>query len=105
MGESGVNKAQELISWFENNGDSTTDMWDIDVDWFNPHEYMDDTYDLVGESRWSIYKTAVWQFDDGSFAEINWEEGATEQQETDANISIIEVEPYEETVIKYRRVK
>lgn len=100
-----MNRAQELIAWFEKNGDSTMDRWDIDVDWFKPQGYVSDTYDIVGETRWSVYKTAVWGFDDGSFAEVNWEEGATEYQETDANLSIIEVEPYEETVIKYREVK
>lgn len=100
-----MNKAQELIAWFEKNGSYNTDMWDIDLDFFDPHGYLDDSFDLAGQDRWSTYKSAVWKFDDGSFAEITWEEGSTEYQDPDSNISIEEVEPYEETVIKYRAVK
>jgi len=102
-----MNKAQELIKWFNKNGTSDTARWEIDdsLEWFECDGYIADTYDIYDQRRWSIHQSAVWKFDDGSYAEISWAEGATENQEVEPNIIIMEVEPYEQTVIKYRGVK
>lgn len=100
-----MNKAQQLIDWFENNGSYTTQLGDIDVDFFSEDDYILDSYEIADQARWSTYKSAVWKFDDESYAEITWEEGSTEYQDPDPNVAIEEVEPYEETVIKYKAVK
>jgi hypothetical protein len=100
-----MNKAQQLINWFEKHGTPSTYLGDIDVDFFDDDDYIADSYDIVDQTRWSTYKSAVWKFDDGSYVEITWEEGSTEYQDAEPSIAIDEVEPYEETVIKYRAVK
>lgn len=100
-----MNRAQELIAWFKENGDDETDRWDIDIEWFNADDYLPDTFEYTSQNRWTTWKTAVWKFEDGSYAEIHWEEGSTEYQDTYPHISIVEVEPYETTVVKYRAVR
>ena len=102
-----MNKAQELIKWFEENGDDETDRWDIEseLDWFSSDGYISNTYELGDQGRWWTSFSAVWSFNDGSFVEISWLSPSTEMQEQPPNINIEEVEPYEETVIKYRTVK
>jgi hypothetical protein len=98
-------KAQELIKWFKENGKQETGMWDIEVDWFDPHDYIDDTFELTSQNRWTTWQTAVWKFEDGSYVQIHWEKGSTEYQDCYPNISIVEVEPYEKTIIDYRAIK
>jgi hypothetical protein len=105
MDEGGMNKAQELIKWFKENGNQDTGMWDIGVQWFDPHGYIDDTFDLYSQNRWSTYKRAVWKFEDESYVEIIWEDGSTEYQDPPANIKMVEVEPFEKTIIDYRAVR
>lgn len=100
----GMNKAQELIKWFKENGDKKTGRWDIDVDWFHPDDYLSDTFEYTSQNRWTTWKTAVWKFDDGSYVQLHWEEGSTEYQETYPNLIITEVEPYEKTIIDFRAV-
>jgi len=98
-----VNKAQELIKWFEDNGNKSTRISDIDVDFFVPSEFVEK--EIADKSRWSVYMVGVWKFDDDSFVEITWEEGSTEYQDVEPDIYIEEVEPYEQTIVKYRTVK
>lgn len=100
-----MNKAQELIKWFKENGNDETDLWDIDIEWFHPDDYLSDTFEYTSQNRWTTWKTAVWKFEDESYVEIHWEEGSTEYQDTYPHMSIVEVEPYEKTVIKYRKVR
>lgn len=102
----GMNKAQELIKWFKENGDAYTERYDIDLDWFDYDGYISDTFEIYDQGRWWVSEGAVWKFDDGSFAELTWRSPATEMQEGQPPmINIVEVEPYETTVIKYRAVK
>lgn len=98
-----MNKAQELIEWFEKNGTRETSLWDIDLDFFIADGYIEK--EIADQSRWSVYLVGVWKFDDGSYVEITWEKGSTEYQDVEPDIFIEEVEPYEQTVIKYRSVK
>lgn len=102
-----MTKAKELIKWFKKNGKPDTERWEIEeaLDWFGSDAYMSDTYEIYDQGRWSTHQSAVWKFDDESYAEISWATGSTECQEIDPNIKIVEVEPYETTLIKYRKVK
>lgn len=100
-----MNRAQELIKWFDENGEDETDRYDIEseLDWFESDGYLADTYDMEDQGRWWTSWSAVWKFEDGSYAELSWLSPSTEMQEQPPNISIIEVEPYEKTIIKYRK--
>jgi hypothetical protein len=101
-----VNKAQELIDWFEKNGNDETELYEIEseLNWFDSDGYLSDTHEMEDQGRWWTSWSAVWAFEDGSFAYIGWLSPSTEMQEQPPNINITEVEPYEETVIKYRSV-
>lgn len=98
-----MNKAQQLVEWFKANGNRETGLWDIDVDFFIADDFVEK--EIADQTRWSVYKVGVWKFDDDSYVEITWEEGSTEYQDVNADIYMEEVEPYEQTVIKYRAVK
>lgn len=102
-----MNKAQELIKWFDENGSDETDRWDIEaeLDWFESDGYIGETYEMEDQGRWWTSFSAVWSFDDESFAELTWLSPSTEMQEQPPCISIVEVEPYEKTIIKYKRVR
>lgn len=102
-----MSKAQELIAWFQENGNDETDRWDIEsaLEWFESDGYLGDTYEMEDQGRWWTSWSAVWQFDDGSFAELSWLSPSTEMQEQPPNISIREVEPYSQIVVKYRKKK
>lgn len=73
----------------------------------NPDYKMVTEVSIDDQSRWSIYKSViVQQISSGKYFEASWGEGATEYQEgQDEPWSLVEVEPYEETVIFYRQVK
>lgn len=102
-----MNKAQELIAWFDENGNDETDRYDIEAElsWFDADGYLPDTHEMEDQGRWWTSWSAVWEFDDGSYAELSWLSPSTEMQEQPPNISIREVEPYAKTVIMYRKVK
>jgi len=61
---------------------------------------------VVSTSRWSnsieqvLYDTA-----DCKYYLAEWEVGATEYQDVDMEVILTQVEPYEVTVTKYRKVK
>lgn len=98
-----MNKAQEVVQWFADNGDSSTSLWDFD-------DLLDSatsvvSRDIVNQGRWTTSYESVYRFSDNSYVEFAWDEGSTEyQDDADANLEVYEVEPYEETVIKYRSV-
>lgn len=98
-----MNKGQELITWFKENGNKEMGLWDIDLDFFIADGFIEK--EIADKSRWSLYMVGVWKFDDGSFVEITWEQGSTEYQDVEPDIFIEEVEPYEQTIIKYRGIK
>ena len=65
-------------------------------------EYVFDT------DRWHQYLEKVVKDKQGTFWELSWKEGATENQDVyfeDGQHLAIEVEPYEMTVTKYRAIK
>ncbi len=99
-----MNKAQELIKWFKENGEEETDLWDIELDWFDPDGYLSDTFEYTSQNRWTTWVTAVWKFEDHSYVQIHWETPSTEYQDCYPNLSIVEVEPFEKTIIDYKAV-
>lgn len=99
MGESIMNKAQELIKWFSINGDEDTSSWDIEL-LKNAEAVV--SREIVGQGRWETYLESVYKFTDNSHVRMSWNEGSTEYQDCPPGIEFIEVEPYEETIIKYR---
>lgn len=58
--------------------------------------------ELVERSRWHILYAQVFKSPEERFFRFNWRVGATEYQDNDESIYMIEVEPYEEIVINYR---
>lgn len=97
-----MNKAQELIAWFDENSNQETDIWDLDSLDFTIDEVI--SRNITGQSRWETFRESVWKFEDGSFARLSWAEGSTEYQENYPNMTIEEVEPYESVEIKYRKI-
>lgn len=98
-----MNKAQELIKWFQVNGDETYSIWDFEQ--IKGDGYIPGTYEIEGQGRWETSFSAVWKFEDDSYVRLYWDEGSTEYQDsTSPNISMIEVKPYETMVVKYRKV-
>lgn len=103
MVESFVNKAQEVVKWFKDNGDTYTSLWDFDDLLKDAKSVI--SRDIVGQGRWTTSYESVYKFSDNSYVEFSWDEGSTESQEgSDPNLEVYEVEPYEETLIKYRSV-
>lgn len=72
------------------------------------YEVIED--EIVDHSRWSVVHRLVFkELPTGKFYETNYSVGATENQdegpfEDEDEVMCYEVEPYEETVIKYRTV-
>lgn len=66
--------------------------------------------EINGTSRWSVHYTMVFkELSTGKLYRTHYSEGATEYQDEDPfeyedELEVDEVEPYEETVIKYRTV-
>jgi len=62
---------------------------------------------IFDQSRWSTFYSRVYKNKiDGTFWEIIWSRGSTEQQDNGPeDIGVNQVEPYEKTIIEYRRVK
>ena len=58
----------------------------------------------IDESRWSMHTRTIFQFSDSSLMAIEWERGLTEMQESFGPTDAYLVEPYEETVTRYRRI-
>ena len=59
----------------------------------------------VGQSRWHIQYEQVFKSADERFFRFYWRVGATENQDNDEDIYMVEVEPYEVTVTEYRAKK
>lgn len=98
-----MNKAQELIAWFKENGTEETSTWDLEE---IAKEFTQVDYDIIDQGRWETFYESIWKLKDDSYVQIEWQEGSTEYQDsTPPTISLTEVEPYEEIVIKYRAVK
>ncbi len=57
---------------------------------------------MVDQRRWVTVFSKVFKSPEEKYFRVNWEEGSTENQESDAEPYMIEVEPYEVTVTKYR---
>lgn len=99
-----MNKAQEFVAWFDANGDEETDIWDLENDQLHETKSVIDR-EITDQGRWETFRRSVYKFDDESYVEVTWAEGSTEYQDTYPNITVEEVEPFEETVISYRAVK
>lgn len=71
-------------------------------------EEIEDTWEavtdaeMVDQRRWVTIFEQVFKSPEGKYFEISWERGSTEYQESDAPPYMVEVEPYEVTVTKYR---
>ena len=61
---------------------------------------------IFDQSRWSTFYSRVYKNKiDGTFWEIIWSRGSTEQQDNGPeDIGVDQVEPYEKTIIEYKRV-
>lgn len=59
----------------------------------------------VTESRWTKCIATVYRCPDGTFAAVEADRGATENQEPPPSATAYPVEPYEVTVTKYRKVE
>jgi hypothetical protein len=83
-----------------------THPYDVIDELLNSLEYDVVEHETLDHTRWSVVESSVVKFSDGSFVWLTWEEPATEYQEGQPyNGSAELVEPYEETVIKYRKIK
>ena len=58
--------------------------------------------EALGQSRGKLQYEQVFKSADGRFFMFYWRVGATENQDNDEDIYMVEVEPYEVTVTKYR---
>jgi hypothetical protein len=58
-----------------------------------------------GNGRWDIQYSQVFRHKDGTYWKAYWYTGATENQETDLDLHVVQVEPYEVTITKYKEVK
>lgn len=59
---------------------------------------------VVETSRWSqFFEQVVYDKASDKYYLLSWESGATEYQDVDFEMLVEEVEPYETTVIKYRK--
>lgn len=57
---------------------------------------------IIDSSRWSLTYQAIGKFSDGSYGRFQWEVGATEDQDdTDANLIVVEVFPEQKLVTVY----
>ena len=61
---------------------------------------------IFDQSRWSTFYSRVYKNKiDGTFWEIIWSRGSTEQQDNGPeDIGVNQVEPHEKTIIEYKRV-
>jgi hypothetical protein len=78
-----------------------------------PDEYVFESGDFEevepeefeGNGRWSIHYSQILKYKDGTFWRANWSRGATEYQDDGVeDLRLIQVEPYEVTVTKYKAV-
>lgn len=99
-------QAQELVSDLYNEGSTTTEWGDFDLNFELVQEKLVDT------SRWShIYERVYKDLSSGRYYLTSYSTGATECQdespyEYDSEVvELVEVEPYEVKIIQYREVK
>lgn len=62
-----------------------------------------------GKGRWELYYTTIVKhLESGKCYSLDWSRGATEQQDTRPfewdEPKLVEVEPYEEVVVKWRKI-
>lgn len=62
--------------------------------------------EITGQSRWSVQKRNIFYVEEiDAYIGFSWSDPATEGQEGQPlNPGVFEVEPYEETVTKYRSI-
>jgi len=76
--------------------------WEDDVD--NYEEVTEEK--IFDKTRWSTFYSQVYKHKhNGTFWEITWSRGSTEQLDNGPeDIGVDQVEPYEKTIIEYKRV-
>ena len=73
-----------------------------EITWGDQYEEMTDER-ITDKRRWvSSVEQTFKKKDDGTYWDVMWEVGNTENQECDLNASIIEVEPVSETITIYK---
>lgn len=99
-------QAKELVSDLYKEGSSTTKWEGFELNFELVQE------ELIDTTRWShIYERVYKDLDSGKYYTTSYSTGATECQDESPyeydgdEIELIEVEPYEVKVIKYREVK
>jgi hypothetical protein len=58
--------------------------------------------EIAFQNRWNTFYERVYKSPNGKFYKIEWNRGSTEYQESTSEPTIVEVEPYEVTVTKYK---
>lgn len=80
--------------------------YDLDEDFFDDEDFEEVTKQKIeGQGRWTTTFSQVFKHKDGTFWEACWHQGSTEYQETDLDLSVIQVEPIEVTVTTYKAIK
>ena len=81
-------------------------LWDVV---YGDSELFEDVTreEITGQSRWTTYKMKIIKrLDDGKLFQVKWGRGSTEQQDgSESEPDMWEVEPYRKMVTKYREVK
>lgn len=80
--------------------------YDDEGDFFDDEGFTPVTSEEIeDQGRWVTYYSQVFKYKDGTFWQARWDRGSTEYQETDLELSVVQVEPYEVTVTKYKVIK
>ena len=59
--------------------------------------------EVTGTSRWSTFYEQILGYKDGGFWRASWSRGSTEYQDEGVeDLELVQVEPYEVTVTKYK---
>ncbi len=82
--------------------DTNPNAWDFEN--AIEHEYVIEIDEIIDQRRWTTWHRLVYRFKDNICLEVIHGTGNTEYQENEEDIECHLVEPYEETVINYRRV-
>lgn len=62
--------------------------------------------EVLDQNRWSVVKEVVFKIADKYYISVVWNDPATEMQDgQNTDCEIYEVEPFEETVVKYRVIE
>jgi hypothetical protein len=81
-------------------------IYEDEEDFFDDEDFTEVTREKIEDQRrWSTMFSQVFKYKDGTFWEASWERGSTEYQETDLELSVVQVEPVQVTVTKYKVIK